>query len=294
MADNNKIIGYQDLSQTILDSIKSKKMGASILFLGPRGIGKHTLIKYLLSQLLLNNIADPDLIEVSAEYNNEGEEKKNRAISTEEIRNISVKLRMTAVNNRYRVAIIDGADYMNYNASNALLKILEEPGDNTLIFLTANSSSKIIPTIRSRCRVMKFNQLNEEFFSEIMMSKRDNIDEEEIQILYKISDGNIGLSLSIYDLGAIEYVNKIQSCLDNFNYSYIVSIANFAIKSRKAWEMIRSMILYCLQQNLVNSARANLRVDSACLEKTRDIGKLLYDADNYHLDQSKIIMACFL
>ena len=58
--------------------------------------------------------------------------------------------------NNLKIIFIDNVEYLNLNSSNALLKALEEPDNNTFFFIIHNSSSKIIDTIRSRCVEFKF------------------------------------------------------------------------------------------------------------------------------------------
>ena len=293
MSSIDQIIGYEDLSDTLIRSIRSKKIGNAMLFLGPPGVGKHTLIKYLISILSNNSSHSPDLIEISSEFNGI-EDKKHKVISIDEIRNLSSKLRMTSANSGYRIAIIDGADDMNYNASNALLKILEEPGDSTLIFLTANSLSKMLPTIRSRCKVIRFAQINQSSFNRVLLTKIPDLTDDVINSLWQASKGNLGLAINIYNINALDYINKIQSCLDNLNYSYIIALINLAAKSRKNWEIVRDVIVNLAHTKLLSKARNNVVDMDSSLQKTKSLIDTLYNADHYNLDQSKTLMRCFV
>ncbi len=73
-------------------------------------------------------------------------------IVVDDAREIGAFLRLTAAEGGWRVVVVDGADEMNRNAANSLLKILEEPPRQTLLILVAHSPGKLLPTIRSRCR----------------------------------------------------------------------------------------------------------------------------------------------
>ena len=73
-------------------------------------------------------------------------------IVVEETREIAAFLRRTPAEGGWRVVIVDGADEMNRSASNALLKVLEEPPRRALLLLVAHSPGRLLPTIRSRCR----------------------------------------------------------------------------------------------------------------------------------------------
>src|SRR4029077_16302490 len=73
-------------------------------------------------------------------------------IIVDNTREIGAFLRLTPAEGGWRVVIVDGADEMNRNAANSLLKILEEPPRRTLLVLVAHSVGLLLPTIRSRCR----------------------------------------------------------------------------------------------------------------------------------------------
>ncbi|MDT8872433.1 hypothetical protein RAA17_17930 [Komagataeibacter rhaeticus] len=72
----------------------------------------------------------------------------------DDIRPIGTFLHRTAAEGGWRVVIVDGADYMNRTAANAILKILEEPPERAILILTAAMPGRLLPTIRSRCRVL--------------------------------------------------------------------------------------------------------------------------------------------
>ncbi len=83
------------------------------------------------------------------------DEKTGRAkgqILVDAVREVKGFLSMTAGEGSWRVVIIDGADEMNRNAANALLKALEEPPERTLLVLVCHNAGRLLPTIRSRCR----------------------------------------------------------------------------------------------------------------------------------------------
>jgi DNA polymerase III subunit delta' len=80
-------------------------------------------------------------------------------IRVEELRRLKSFFQMSAGGNGRRVVIVDCADEMNPNAANALLKELEEPPADAVLFLIAHRPSGLLPTIRSRCRVLRFQPL---------------------------------------------------------------------------------------------------------------------------------------
>ena len=75
---------------------------------------------------------------------------------------------LTAALSPWRVAVIDSMDELNREASNALLKMLEEPPSNTLFFLVSHAPGRLLPTIRSRCRRLDFQSLDDAAMTSIL------------------------------------------------------------------------------------------------------------------------------
>jgi DNA polymerase-3 subunit delta' len=96
----------------------------------------------------------------------------------------------------YKIMIIWMADKMNLDASNKLLKLLEEPTDNTVFILISENEEDIIQTIRSRCQVLHFNALPESIITKALVS-RENIDEKLANKIAHQSQGNYNKALHI-------------------------------------------------------------------------------------------------
>ncbi|MFY0617107.1 DNA polymerase III subunit delta' [Shimia sp.] len=81
-------------------------------------------------------------------------------IRVNEVRELSSYLHMSMADGGRRVVIVDSADEMNVNAANALLKMLEEPPARTVMLLISHQPSRLLPTIRSRCRELRLHALS--------------------------------------------------------------------------------------------------------------------------------------
>lgn len=99
--------------------------------------------------LLIKAGSHPDLLLMEPE-------EPGKAIKVDQMRSVVDFVGRTAQFSGYRVAVICPAEAMNTNASNALLKSLEEPGARTLLILVSHQVSGVLPTIRSRCQVVDF------------------------------------------------------------------------------------------------------------------------------------------
>ncbi len=169
-----KLFGYKDLFRNLVSLDKQNKFPLRILLTGQEGIGKTIfafhLINYLLSKNendhynleeniinsnsksynLIKNLSHPNFYFISR-----GDGKK--VIEIDQIRDMINFLNKSSFDNNKKIILIDGAEYLNDNSSNALLKSLEESNDQNLFILTHNINRKILDTITSRCLSFRLN-----------------------------------------------------------------------------------------------------------------------------------------
>ncbi len=115
---------------------------------------------------------------------------QNGILRIEQVRRLIAVLAMKPFNEGYRVAIIDDAQTLNSEASNALLKVLEEPPDGTILILTAPQRSDLLSTIVSRCRHIRFSPLPSEALARWLIAQR-GIDAEVARTVAELSGGSI-------------------------------------------------------------------------------------------------------
>lgn len=106
-------------------------------------------------------LAEPRLFLARRPWDDKAKRLKT-AITVEETRALKAFFQMSAAGGGWRVAIVDAADEMNPAAANALLKTLEEPPERALILLVCHQPARLLPTIRSRCRVLRCASLGAE------------------------------------------------------------------------------------------------------------------------------------
>jgi DNA polymerase-3 subunit delta' len=145
---------WQTFGHEKVKNILSKQMGNGVLphaylFSGPEGVGKKTLAEEFAKKLLqaqkLENHPDFQLLDMGTSE-----------ITVEGALSFIAKLAFKPFMAGKKVAIINNAENLNTQSSNALLKTLEEPAENSIIILIA-SAAKLLPTIISRCQVLYFN-----------------------------------------------------------------------------------------------------------------------------------------
>lgn len=143
-------------------------------FVGPRHVGKRTVAEHISRTILKitsNSFSHPDLIVIQRELDEKtGMLKKD--ISIAQVRELVQRFSQSAfVRDGYVVVIIDGAEYLNVSAANALLKTLEEPRTKTIVFLITENEKALLPTIRSRVQTLYFSPVSPSIINSFLTSK---------------------------------------------------------------------------------------------------------------------------
>jgi DNA polymerase-3 subunit delta' len=118
-------------------------------------------------------------------------------ITIEEIRKLKSFFALSAADGGRRVVIIDAADDMNVNAANALLKVLEEPPQHTILLLISHQPSRLLPTIRSRCRTLRLSALSQVDIDAVLATQELEIDPAEMGVLSSLSAGSAGEAIRL-------------------------------------------------------------------------------------------------
>ncbi len=196
---NRQLIGHKEAKDLFLKALHSGKVAHAWILSGPTGIGKATfayhMARYVLSNRQDGNTEfksdDPLYRRTVAQSHGDLHtlETEGNEISVDLVRQLNSSLNQTQVETGWRVVIIDGADRLNRNAANALLKRLEEPPTQTLFFLTTSYPGKLLPTIRSRCQVLPLNPLTDEQVKLVFISQ--NLQLPDFTILAQGSPGRL-------------------------------------------------------------------------------------------------------
>jgi len=159
------VIGHAKILDFFDKVIANGNLSHAYCFVGPAQVGKCTVAKYLAAKLLKvapeKLSTQPDFTLVKQELNEKtGKTKQN--IDIDQIRDLCAALSRYSFLGGYKVALIDEAEKMNANSANALLKTLEEPKGNTLLFLITTDESLLPETIRSRCQMIYFSPVSKD------------------------------------------------------------------------------------------------------------------------------------
>lgn len=144
------------------------------VFAGSPGLGKRTLAALICAKLLhasSEHLAlHPDYI-VLERLTDEKTGKRKRDITVEQARELKRQITTSSWNMGQRFALIDGADTLNEEASNALLKLFEEPPARTVFFLIVQHEQALLPTIRSRAQVFHFSSVPSQDIESALVAK---------------------------------------------------------------------------------------------------------------------------
>jgi DNA polymerase-3 subunit delta' len=156
--------------------------------------------------------AHPDLLSVERQF----DEKRGRykgSLDVEQVRRIPPFMRMTAAQGGWRVVIVDDADTMTRSAQNAILKILEEPPPHALLMLVTHRPGLMLPTIRSRSRVINFTPPEPAIFTRLLRTDHPDLTTSDIDTLYAITGGSVGQALRLVNEGGLEAISKVMMLL---------------------------------------------------------------------------------
>ena len=228
-AEAPAVIGHQDAENLFVDALNEGRLHHAWMITGPKGIGKATfawrLAKYLLCspireegpslfgdapEVIQTLDIDPDhpvlrrihagsegrLSVVRRPYDAKRKVFKAQ-ITVEEIRKLKSFFALSAADGGRRVVIIDAADDMNVNAANALLKVLEEPPQHTILLLISHQPSRLLPTIRSRCRTLRLGALSPADIDAVLATQELEIDAAKMGALSTLSAGSAGEAIRL-------------------------------------------------------------------------------------------------
>lgn len=144
-------------------------------------------------------------------YNFIGSENKQGVINVRDANNIISSLTMKTYESPFKIMIIWNADKMNQEASDKILKILEEPYPNTVFILTTEHKDKIIPTILSRVQQISVPPLDDDTMYNAIKQYDNNLSEEQIRIKLSLCEGDYN---RIAELDSETELNKVRDFVD--------------------------------------------------------------------------------
>ncbi|WP_417722302.1 DNA polymerase III subunit delta' [Salipiger sp.] len=141
-------------------------------------------------------LSEPGLFLLRRPWDDKAKRLKS-VITVDEVRALKGFFTLSATDGGRRVVIVDSADEMNPNAANALLKLLEEPPARTTLLLVSHQPSRLLPTIRSRCRELRLTPLGASDMEEAIRQAGADIAPAEAAALAELSAGSVGAAMRL-------------------------------------------------------------------------------------------------
>lgn len=223
------LFGQDHAEATFLEAFNTGRLHHAWMITGPRGVGKATLAwriaRFLLTQPINASdggglfgdappaptslevghdtpvyrrsaqLAEPRLCLIRRGYDAK-KGKHSAMISVDEVRKLNAFFHMSAADGGRRVVIVDAADELNVSAANALLKMLEEPPKHAVLLLVSHQPSRLLPTIRSRCRELRLGPMGADALASALSAAGfDAADHSDA--LAELSAGSVGEALRL-------------------------------------------------------------------------------------------------
>ena len=315
--ENTYLASHEDARGMVASAYRAGKLHHALMVTGPRGIGKatfafrvaHHLFRYPDATQAPESLTDidsesqafrlavrgahPGLLHLTRPWM-EREKKFRNGITVDEVRRVGRFLSMTPPDGGWRVVIVDSADDMNSNAANALLKNLEEPPARTLFILIAHSPGRLLPTIRSRCHVVRLKPLEgpqlETVLGMLGSPMPDQADARHF--LIEQAEGSVRNAVLLTQFGGLEIAAALQKILNAGNFevaaSHKLAEAVTGRDSQVQYELFNQMILDRAAAHAAQAGSANMGPLAEKFAKLwENLAERMRETDTFNLDRKQ-------
>ena len=218
MSSFKDVVGHKNIIQYIQNAVKTDKVSHAYILNGEKGSGKKLLANLFAMSLQCRDREEdgdacgqcqsckqavsgnqPDIIRVTHE--------KPNTLSIDDIREqVNNDIVIKPYSSRYKIYIIADADLMTVQAQNALLKTIEEPPEYAVILLLTENAEVLLPTIRSRCVMLKLRNIKDQLIKKYLMEQMQ-IPDYKADVCVAFAQGNMGKAIM---LATSEHFNEIK------------------------------------------------------------------------------------
>lgn len=272
------LLGHAEPARQVAESWHAGRMHHAWLLTGIEGIGKATFALRMAAFVLSGGKGTPDdplagdkqvrhaLAETHPDLlviRRSMDEKTGiykQGIVVEDAHRVGEFLHKTSSYGGWRAVVIDEAHRLNRNAQNAILKILEEPPSRAMILMTTSTVGAMLPTIRSRCRVLPFMPLGDETMRELLGRHASGLSEEECAKLLPLAGGSIGAALRVLKTEGLRAYDELRGLfcdLPRIEVARLHKLADkMAAKSEiETFDVATDLFLETLRQDAAQAAR---------------------------------------
>lgn len=321
-SQNPRLFGH-DAAQTFLaTAYRCGRLHHAILIEGPEGVGKATLAFRFAYHLLTHpepssapdTLHDPDLtrpeirpvIQAASHdvlhIRRPVEAKTGRlksAIIVDEIRRVGRFCHQTSGTGRYRIVILDTADSLNRSAANALLKILEEPSQQTVFLVLSHAPGQLLPTIRSRCLTLRLTSLDRADFARAVMALDlpvEHTDEQAMERLHEAARGSVSEAIRLLNYGGLEIMAALDGLFDEgkpLDRAALHRLVDEVTGRQRevAFDFLLNLVRRRLQTRALTAAKSGHLARAARLaESDHALESRIGDALVYNLDRKQLVL----
>jgi DNA polymerase-3 subunit delta' len=214
--DNDFLVGHDDVMRAFIAAWERRDthpIHHAWMLAGVRGCGKATMA-HRIAKMIYGNVGDLFIIDMELNIDKDGKPKTDgKQISVYTVRAMIERMHMSSNSGEWRVIIVDSVDELSPSASNAMLKLLEEPPAKTIFILVAHQLSNVLPTVRSRARVEKITPLTVSELRELCAKFLPGTD-VSTDIL-KLANGSFGKIANLKQSGGDEIYEQLIEILSD-------------------------------------------------------------------------------
>jgi DNA polymerase III subunit delta' len=321
--ETTTLFGHAEAERALLDAYKSGRIAHAWLIGGPPGIGKATLA-YRMARFVLAHpdpqsaaVQNAKSLAVEADHPvarriaaqaqgdllvierviNEQTGKLYTVIRVDDVRRTVAFFGSTAGEGGWRVAIVDAVDDLQREGANALLKILEEPPQRSLILLVSNAPGRELPTIRSRCRRLLLRPLDVDDVTLALAEAagKDRRD-DDVREAAAAAEGSAGRALALLEGRALALRQRVLDLLANL--PEVDARALHALGDAmggtdpKVLEAFMDLINAWLSARLGDTGQEKARM-ARVAETWEKVNRAARDVDTYNLERKPLVFAVF-
>jgi DNA polymerase III subunit delta' len=322
--ESGALFGHAEAERVLLESYQSTRIPHAWLIGGPPGIGKATLAYRMARFVLANPVpqapdvqnaetlaVDPEsvaarriaaqahggLLVLERTLNDKGNLRQD--IAVEDVRKSVGFFGSTAGEGGWRIAIVDAVDELNRAGANALLKVLEEPPQKSLLLLVSHAPGRVLPTIRSRCRRLLLRPLGAADVAQAVAAATGRAaDETEVRQAAAAADGSVARALAFLDGTALAFRQRVLELLaqlpDPDPRALHALGDSLGISDPQALETFVDLVNAWLSERLKSGENDGVTPRLARIAETWDkVNRAAREADAYNLERKPLVFAVF-
>jgi DNA polymerase-3 subunit delta' len=197
-----------------------------------------------------------------------------------QIRTLFETLALKPYEAKWRVVIISHAQTLNLAAGNALLKMLEEPPDRTILILTAEQAADLLPTIVSRCQHIRFNPISRKNLA-LLLTEKHGLDSESASLIAAMSNGSLSQALAMSKSEWTKHRNWLinasgldqPAALSSRPYSLLLAFAEKLSDNRETLSESLEMMKTWLRDLVVSKYKPDKIINTDLTEKIHQVSQ---------------------